>query len=180
MKVTCEYCGVDIEKATGHVNRARKLGMGLFCDRVCFGLHKRVDRTDEEKKKIKYEYDKKRRAELKDILKQKQKAYNESPAGRAMQKRHREKRKEFHKEYIKSDRYRAWKKNYDEKYHAKKNYGEFFEAAIVLKRIEEVILPEKQESKIQKGTYNKSQKRKRQWNSLQQTLKRHFGTPYNQ
>lgn len=179
MKVICPYCRNESEIRTGNVNRAKKLGVPIYCNRTCAGLARRINRTPEEWKQIKAEYDKKRRAELKDILKAKQKAYNESPRGRAMQKRQREKRKELHAQYIKSDRYKEWKKEYDEKYHAKYNYGEFWEAAIALKNVEDEILPDRKQARIQKGTYNKSTKRKRAWNSMQQTLNRHFGTPYN-
>jgi hypothetical protein len=179
MKVKCAYCGLEIEKETGHVNRALKLNMGLFCNKTCFGLSKRVNRTDEERRKIKADYDREYRKNNPDI-KEKKRAYYKTPNGRALQKRNREKRKEAHAEYIKTDKYRAWKREYDEKYHAKTKYGEYYESAIILKQLEETILPEKQEAKIQKGTYNKSQKRKRLWNSLQQTLNKHYGTPYNQ
>ena len=94
-------------------------------------------------------------------------AYNESPAGRAMQKRNREKFKQNHLEYCRTPEYKLYKKQYDKVRVAKQNYGEFFEASIVLNQLDLLILPEKKEAKIQKGTYNKSQKRKRLWNSLQ-------------
>lgn len=165
MIVTCAHCGNPFDKVTGHVNRARKLGLNIYCNRTCSGLGRRTSK--EEKKKVKSDYDRKRRNELADILKEKAKKYNASPAGRAMQKRNRDKFKENHRQYIKSDSYRKWKHEYDQKYHARKNYGEFWEAFIVLKEIDVIIEPEKDECKIQKGTYNKSQKRKRLWNSQQ-------------
>lgn len=52
--------------------------------------------TDKEKKA---EYDRKRRLLKKDEIALKKKLYTESPAGRAMQKRQREKRKDYHNEY---------------------------------------------------------------------------------
>lgn len=165
MTIQCHWCGKDIEKKTGHINRAKKMGLNLFCGRVCFGLNRRTTQEDKiEKKRL---YDIEYRAKNDAIRRVQQKAYNESPAGRAMQKRNREKFKESHLEYCRTEQYRKWKKAYDEKYHAKYNYGEFWEAALVVKEIEVVIEPEKLEVKIQKGTYNKSQKRKRLWNSMQ-------------
>jgi hypothetical protein len=175
MKVVCDHCGAEIEKSTGHVNRARGLGLKLFCNRTCFGLFHRTSK--EEKKRLKVAYDKQRRAELKDVLKAKQKAYNESPAGRAMQKRHREKRKEFHKEYIKSEKYRKWKQKYDLKYHAKANYGEYWEAAIILNDIETDLLPVRLEVKTQKGLLNKSQQRKRHGTYRQKSQGLTLGNP---
>ena len=165
--MTCPYCGGDLHRYIGYINRAKKLGVPIYCSRVCSGLARRVERTDEEKKKIKADYDRKRR---KTIDRTEQiKSYNESPKGRAMQKRNSKKFKQSHLEYCRNPQYREYKKEYDETYRAKKSYGEFWEASIVLKKIDELILPEKQEAKIQKGTYNKSQKRKRTWNLLQKT-----------
>lgn len=177
MKFICSHCGKEGDKATGHINRANKLGMKLFCSRVCFGLDRRVERTEDEKKRIKYEYDKKRREELKDEIQKRQKAYNESPAGRAMQKRHRDKRKKQHAEYIKSERYRKWKKEYDKKYVAKSNYGDFWEASIILNEIETILIPQRHEVKVQKGTYNKSKQRKRHGTYRQKSQGLTLGNP---
>lgn len=177
MKFICAYCGKEGDKSSGHINRANKQGLKLFCSRVCFGLNRRVNRTDEEWKKIKADYDKKRRAELKDVIKAKQKAYNESPAGRAMQKRHREKRKEQHAAYIKTEKYRKWKQVYDKTFHAKANYGEFWEAAIILNDIETIVKPQKLEVKIQKGLLNKSTQRKRYGTYRQKSQGLSLGNP---
>lgn len=167
MIINCAHCGKQIDKPAAYVNRARAIGAPQFCNKKCFGLSRRCNRTSEENKIIKQEYDKKRRNQLADVLKAKQKAYNESPAGRAMQKRQREKRKEFHKEYVRTERYRKWKHDYDKVHVAKTKYGEFYESAILLNKIETIILPERLEAKIQNGLLNKSQKRKRLWNSQQ-------------
>lgn len=167
MIVNCEHCGKPLEKSTGHVNRARKVGMKLFCNRICFGLNRRVQRTTEQKKEIKRLYDIEYRKKNHDYVEARRKAYEKSPAGRAMQKRNREKFKQHHLEYCRTPEYKAWKKNYDKVNHAKYNYGEFWEANLILNEIETVIEPERKETKVQKGTYNKSQKRKRTWNSQQ-------------
>ncbi len=159
----CAHCGKPLNKSIGHINRAKKLGLPMYCNRVCFGLGHRVNRTEEQKKKIKAEYDKVYRYTEKSLAAKK--AYNQTPAGRAMQKRNREQQKENHRKYIQSEQYRKWKHDYDQQYHAKNNYGDFWEAALVLRKIEEVVLPYKYEIRIQNGILNKSQKRKRQWNS---------------
>lgn len=176
MRIVCSHCGCEVEKPTGHVNRARKLGMKMFCSQKCFGLDRRVNRTEEEWKKIKADYDREYRKNnpIKDL---KTKAYNESPRGRAAQKRNREKRKEKHAEYIKSERYRKWKHDYDKKYHAQSNYGEFWEAAILLNEIETILLPQRLEVKIQKGIYNKSQNRKRHGTYRQKSQGITMGNP---
>lgn len=167
MIVKCAYCGKDTEKYTGHVNRARKMGLNVYCDRKCSGLGRRDERTEEEKKRAKAEYDKKYLARNFEKRKRQAQEYNASPAGRAMQKRNREKFKESHLEYCRTEKYKQWKKQYDKQHLAKKKYGEFWESAIILNEIDTIIQPEKYNIRLEKGTFNKSQKRKRLWNSLQ-------------
>ena len=163
----CPHCGKELERKQGYINRALKLGVPIYCSRVCSGLARRVERTEEEKKKIKSDYDKARlNGPLRDRILEEKRQYAKTPTGRAVQKRQREKpeRKKYQAEFIKKSDYVKWKHDYDQKYHAQKNYGEFWEAALVLKTIEEVILPERYDAKIQNGLLNKSTKRKRQWN----------------
>jgi hypothetical protein len=168
MKLTCPHCGKECDIKTGYVNRAIKLGVPIYCTRVCSGLARRKNYTDDQKKQIKADYDRQYRANNEELIKVKKSTYYKTEAGRALQKRNREKFKESHKEYVKTERYRlGYKQQYDKKYHAKKKYGEFFEASIILDELEKKIQPERLEAKIQNGIVNKSQKRKRLWNSLQ-------------
>lgn len=178
MIVKCFYCGADVEKSAGHANRARKLGMYMFCDKKCFGLSRRSLLSNVEKAEQKRLYDMEYRAKNSDTIKQRKDAYYKTPVGRAAQKRNRDNRKEKHKEYIRRPEYKEWKQQYDKVHRAKKLYGEFWESIIILNQIETVIEPERKKSKIQKGTFNKSQKRKRLWNSTQKTLKTPSGTHY--
>ena len=165
MKCECFACGKMIEKSIGHFNRAKKIGAKLFCNIKCFGLSRR--KSIAEKKEIKRLYDIQYRLKNEDYIKARMQLYNESTAGRAMQKRNREKFKQNHLEYCRTEKYKKWKYEYDQKHVAKKQYGEFWEASLVLKNIEKVIEPEKYETKLNNGLLNKSQKRKRLWNSMQ-------------
>jgi len=164
MIIKCEYCGKEIEKNIGHVNRARKLGMRLFCGQKCFGLFHRSNLTNEQKKEIKRLYDIEYRKKNREIIKERGKKYNESPAGRAMQKRSRKKFKKLHLEYCRTPEYRKWKSEYDRKHRAKKFYGEFWESAILLNQIEDMI--PNREVKQQLQLNNKSLKRKRNYEKL--------------
>jgi hypothetical protein len=116
--------------------------------------------TKEEKRLYDIEY----RRKNKERIKERQKKYNESPAGRATQKRQREKRKKYHADYIKSDRYRKWKKEYDKNYRSRKEYGEFWECFIILIQIYKLI--PNREVKQQLSLNNKSIKRKRNYEKL--------------
>lgn len=99
MIVNCQYCNKPVEKETGHVNRAKKQNHNLYCNRICSGKARRVKRTDKEKKALKAEYDKEYRKKNYEKLKIKKQKYNQTPEGRAAQKRNREKRKDYHNAY---------------------------------------------------------------------------------
>lgn len=165
MKAICKHCGIEFEKSSGHLNRANKLGVPVFCSKQHFWESRRIERSNEEKKAVKAKYDK----EYHKTEKRKASArrYNSSPIGRAMQKRQREKQKQAHLEYCRTPEYRAWKKQYDENYQAKRSFGEFYESGILLKKI--AYLVDNREANQLKGTYNKSQKRKRSWLKTQKT-----------
>lgn len=159
--MNCNYCGKPLNKTTGEINRAKKAGLSLYCNRECSGLGRRNDKTKEQKKLEKQQYDKEYRNKNKERIKAKKAEYNKTKAGRATQKRDRDKRKEQHLEYCRQPEYRAYKKEYDQKHRAKKQYGEFWESAILLNKIEQQI--PNREVKQQKGLINKSQKRKRNY-----------------
>lgn len=159
MKAVCKHCGIEFEKSAGHLNRANKEGKSVFCTKEHFWASRRIERSDEEKKSIKAEYDKvyhkteKRKASAR--------KYNATPTGRAMQKRQREKNKERHLAYCRTPEYRAWKVKYDQQHQAKKHFGEYAEASILLEQIAAIV--DNREAVKQKGTYNKPIKRKRAW-----------------
>ena len=39
MKITCENCGIMVEKTAGEVNRSRRLGRPMFCSLACGAKH---------------------------------------------------------------------------------------------------------------------------------------------
>lgn len=94
-------CSKEVSKRNADIVRANKEGLKLFCGKVCFGISRRRKeiKTPEQLKAEKAEYDRRRREEKREELKIKNKLYNESPAGRATQKRARQKRKQYHNEY---------------------------------------------------------------------------------
>ncbi len=70
----CAHCGTTASRRAGDVNRARRQGLQLYCDRRCSGLGRRV--PDEVKRANKAEYHRKRRAELGDeYRRQKRESY---------------------------------------------------------------------------------------------------------
>lgn len=166
MVIICPHCKKEVDLPTGQVNRSNKKKSPIYCGRVCSGLARRLNKSEEQKKNEKAEYDKKYREERKEIIRIKKQEYNKTPAGRATQKRNRDKLKDYHKQYCRQPEYCAKKKVYDQEHRAKKQFGEFWESGILLKELENNI--DRHEANMSNNTFNKSQKRKQLWNQIQQ------------
>jgi len=116
VKPNCDYCGCVVPQRQGHINRARKKGLPLYCDRKCAGLGRRKHKTVEQKKKEKKAYDiLYRKNNLKRLATEKAKYFQRTydPAKAAVE---RKKRMPSHLEYCRKPEYRAKKQKYDEIY----------------------------------------------------------------
>jgi hypothetical protein len=167
----CDYCGKTSKKHSGHINRSRSIGAPVYCDRKCAGLGRRTNETPEEKKIHKQWYDLFIRASLTDeerAIRRMNAAilfqidYNANPE---KYKQERQRRMPAHVEYCRQPKYKRYKKEYDFNYRAKKEYGEFGEAVVVLIELEREI--DVRLAKKENGLINKSQKRKRLWQKMQ-------------
>lgn len=177
MKAKCAYCCNMFEIYTGHYNRAMSLGLNVYCNRTCSGLGRRTNETPEEKKVYKQWYD----LFIRESMTDEEKAIKMMNAAILFQldyranpdkyKKERQRKMPMHVEYCRNPEYKKWKKGYDEQYRAKKDYGEYWEAAIALKNLDKEI--DYRESKRQNKLYNKSTtKRKRKWQKqLKQNIK---------
>lgn len=165
IRCNCDYCGKEIEKTTGHYNRAKKLGAGVFCNKQCSSANRKIARTDEEKKEIKKAYDAKYKN--RDYVKQKKREYfaRDYAANPEKYKKERQRRYKAHLKYLQRPEYKQYKKQYDRKYRAEQIFGEFGEAAVMLYDLENEI--DVRVAKFEQNNYNKSQKRKRLWKNLQ-------------
>lgn len=127
----CDYCGEAATHGAGHVKRSRSQGAGLYCSRECSGLARRTWHTDETKKAQKAAYDRQRREELGDELRaQKRAAYwrdHEKRLEEGFALRATPEWKAAHAAYVKTPRYREWKRAYDER-RRDAEFGEFAEA----------------------------------------------------
>jgi hypothetical protein len=160
----CAQCGKKASKEAGHVSRARKKGARLFCDKKCFGLSRRIYKTKAQKVAEKAAYDAEYRTKNRALLKAKKAAYFKrtyDPIGAAIK---RKERMPLHVEYCRRPEYRAWKKSYDKKYLAKKQFGPFAEAAMLVNDLNREIKQRmsNHEIKWQNETANKRQFRARQ------------------
>lgn len=164
IKLICGICGKEYEKSAGHYNRAMKLGAPVYCGKICAGLGRRNNKTIEQKKAEKSQYDKEYRAKNVAVIDKKKKDYYEAnkPAILEKMKDYRKKIMPRHVEYCRQPKYREYKKHYDKQYRAKKMFGELWESAIILTDLEREY--DNREAFRDNKLYNKSTtKRKRQW-----------------
>lgn len=163
--IICAHCKCESEKENGAIARALQSNKPLFCNRVCFGLSRRKNRTDAEKVALKAEYDRKYRAKNLASIKAKKAAYFKRTYDPVKAAAHRQTRMAYHVEYCRQPEYRKKKKAYDRKYCATRNYGQFAEAFLALTDLESEVfsrLPRAQ-VKYQNGATNKTQNRRRDY-----------------
>lgn len=163
IKVNCDHCGKESEKPTGAVNRSRVDGKPIYCNKTCFGLANRSGKTEAQKIEDKRLYDiryRKRNPEERAIKRAASYQKNRNPEKERID---RKKRAHLHAEYCRTPEYKAWKKEYDMKYRAKKNYGEYAEAFLINQELQGEIYERMStyEIALQNKTLNKSQERKR-------------------
>lgn len=139
----------------------------MYCSRVCSGLARRNPEklTGEAAKLAKREYDMQYRAARKDLLAEKKKAYYKAneDAIKVKHAAYRSEHMQRHVAYCQQPEYRLWKKEYDKKFLAKKKFGDFAEAALLLQDVEKEIESRATRYEIYQsnGTLNKSLQRKR-------------------
>lgn len=165
MIIVCNHCKKETDKPKGAVNRALKINAPLYCDKICAGLGRRDNKTIEEKKRLKAEYDKEFRKKNATEIKKRKHEYFKKTYDPQKASVERKKRMPKHIEYCRQPKYKEWKKEYDLKYRAKKEFGEFWESAILINKIEAEY--NQREVRQINNLHNKSQKRKRKWKTMQ-------------
>lgn len=170
IEITCDYCGKSAMREVGHVNRARRQGDKLFCDRYHAGLGRRKNKSKEQKAEEKRLYDiiyrarpehkAQRSAEFK-------RNYNPEKAAikRALIKKERPEIEVKRREYMALPKYKSLKHKYDRRYLAEKNYGDYAECQLLLMDIDKNIRLQASDYEIRlaNGTLNRLTKRKRDY-----------------
>lgn len=166
----CRHCGAVVKQPAGAITRAMKLGANLFCGKSCAGLFKSVNgakywMTDAERRAAKSEYDKRRRAQMREEINARKRQYHHATkhARADVLRAHRVKRREYHAEYCRQPQYVERKAAYDRDLRARKQFGEFAEAFLILQKVEGEVADRatRQEIMQTNGTYNKAQNRRR-------------------
>ena len=167
MKVPCAYCGKEGHQHPSSINRAKREGLNLYCDRKCAGLGRRSNKTKEQLKEEKRIYDKSYRAKNLEKIKADKKIYFQKDYAQNPEKYKaiRKAKQASHNEYCRTPEYKAWKKEYDLKHRAKRGFGEFWESALILRAIDDEMNEENDMRAVRahSGRYNKSQIRKRKY-----------------
>lgn len=166
--MNCEHCGKPHNKQTGEINRARNGGYRLFCSKKCSGLARRKHKTKAQKVVEKRLYDEQYRTKNLAMLKAKKAEYFRRTYDRVAAAKYRKSRMHKHVEYCRRPQYKAYKSGYDAQYRAKREYGEFWEAGMLLTQIDKEIDHRATYEELQqaKGTQNKSTQRKREYEKL--------------
>ena len=112
---------------------------------------------------MKAEYDRQYRARNTARRKEQKAAYFKRTYNPAQAAVERKARAHLHAEYCRRPEYKAWKRGYDVRYNAKKDFGDFAEAALLLRGIEQEIDARMTRYEIYQtnGTLNKAQMRRR-------------------
>lgn len=166
MQIMCAHCGKAAEKSAGAVNRARKVGLSLYCDRTCAGLGRRKPpKSIEQKKAEKRVYDAARREALVDQIKAAKREYHKRTYDPVVAAAVRKLRMPHRVEYCRRPEYREWKREYDRTYRANKEYGEFADCFLLVMDIRAECLSQMTdyEIRLEKGTLNKRQQRRRDY-----------------
>jgi hypothetical protein len=168
VKIACAHCGKERDIPNGWAKRSIAKGMKLYCTRKCSGLGRRLNLTDAQKKAMKREYDMQYRAKNREMLRRKKQDYFQRTYDPAKAAAERKLKMPRHIEYCRRPEYRAWKKQYDRKYCAAQQYGDFAEAALILRDIEGEIDSRMTRYEVYqaKGTLNKHQQRRREYDRL--------------
>lgn len=177
MIFNCAYCGKEGHRRSGEVNRANRTGMNLYCDRECAGRGRRslVVKSVDQQKAEKAAYDREYRERNREARKAQKAAYYKRTRDPIKEAEIRKSRMHLHVEYCRRPEYRGKKKIYDRQYRAKKFYGDFAECFLLTMAIRDECLSRMTdyEIRLEKGTLNKSQQRKRH------DLRAYCNTPEN-
>lgn len=160
---TCALCGGFVGQPVAHINRAQRAGRPIYCGKKCAGLARRKLIQPDEAKEAKRLYDAARRQQLREELRAYKREYHKrtyDPTKAAIERKAKMPR---HVEYCRRPGYRAYKSSYDLQRRANIQFGEFAEAALLLRSVESEIDSRATRQQIIQinGTYNKAQTRKR-------------------
>lgn len=169
-RILCPACGKKSWRENGAINRARKQGVPIYCNRKCAAIARQKDNPKSPRnpnyKAMKAEYDREYRRKNRAILKAKHADYHKRTYDPVKAAVKRKERMPLHVEYCRQPKYKAYKKEYDKKIRAAA-FGEYADAyktlLVLLKEIKQQE-PDRFERYSQAGRF--------QYNPINQQLRR--------
>lgn len=164
----CAHCGNPVSQPAGAINRALKLGRRIYCDRACSGLGRRKHKSHDLRRAEKATYDREYRKLNLAKIKENKRAYFKRTYDPVAAAEHRKARMPAHVEYCRRPEYKEWKREYDRKFRARKDFGPFADAALLLNDLEREISARQSRYEIMStnGTLNKALRRRRDYETL--------------
>ncbi len=164
----CPVCNAITTKPSNEYNRALRKGYVMTCGKLCGGKRRRLDKTLEQKKLEKRNYDMEYRAGNRQMLREKKSRYFQKTYDPAKAAEKRKLTMPRHIEYCRNPKYKAYKQQYDAKYRAKTEYGEFWESSMLLINLDKEIESRMDWTEIRtlNNVLNKKQTRRREYERL--------------
>ncbi len=161
----CPVCADGFTKPQSAINRAARIGAPIYCGRLCAGIARRNGKSLEQKRAEKREYDMARRKEKACEIKAAKAEYYQRTRDPVKEAVKRKERMPKHIAYCRRPEYRARKQEYDLQYRNKKEFGDFWESAILALEIRRQCLALLDDTEIRRnaGTLNKHQQRRRNY-----------------
>lgn len=158
----CSQCGGIGSREAGAVNRAKKRGPNLYCSRTCAGRGRRNNKTIEQKRREKKEYDALYRLFNADTIKEKKASYYKLNRDPERERVYRKSRMAKHVAYCATPKYKAKKRQYDIQRRGM-DYGDFAECHRLLIDLEREIRTQMPRYEIYKlnGRYERLRQRRR-------------------
>jgi hypothetical protein len=163
----CATCGCPARKSASVVNRAARSGLPLHCSRACFARSRRVDRSTEETKRRKREYDAARRVAHAEELAAKKRDYHRRTynpdAARERRKARTFDQTAYCRRYYADPQKKAEKVAYDieRRSAAYADYAESWRLLIELEREIRARVPDRYERQKGRGYFTRVNERKR-------------------
>lgn len=164
VSAVCAACGKTFERKNGQLRCPRH-----FCSRSCFWVLRRIEnadtRTPEQKKADKSAYDAIYREKNREAKKQYHHEWYKANRNPEKEREARKDKMPRHVEYCRQPQYKAWKQAYDRVHRAKKHYGGFYEAFLLILDIDAEVASRMTRTEIyaQNQTLNKTQLRRREY-----------------
>ena len=168
VSIICRQCGDTALLEACAVNRARKRGLNIYCGRICAGLGRRTNKTKAQKVEEKRIYDMAYRDKHRDRIKKEKAERFKRTYDPEKARIERKKTMPRHIEYCRRPEYKAYKHEYDRRYRAREDYGEFWESFLLIQDVDREVDSRMTDYEVRQinGTNCKIQKRRRDYERL--------------